>query len=170
MGCYFLIGSGFAATLDGVDRLIAQGKHVDAVLELEEWTRKYPRDFKAQFLLGKEYARSNRFDKAIETFQLVSGLRPELPEPHANLAAIFNVLGRLESAVRELNLYLERDPDASIAHVNLADLYVKLALQHYKKVLEQHKNLVLQAKFNSLKQILHETPRNAKDVGLGKND
>ncbi|MDQ6996369.1 MAG: hypothetical protein Q9M82_02785, partial [Mariprofundus sp.] len=81
-----------------------------------------------------------------------SALRPELAEPHGNLAVIYNELGRPQAAARELEKFLERKPGDPVTHENLGDLHVQLALKNYKLALARNETPELFKKYQQLLQ------------------
>ena len=121
-----------------------------------------PRDYQAWFLLGVAQARLQHFHPAIEAFRRVIELREDLAEPHNNLAVIYNELGDAKAAVMELELSLAKHPGSAVVEENMADLYVKLALQFYKKALEKADDSELEQRYLRLLQV--------RDPSLGEKD
>lgn len=109
-----------------------------------------PNDYQAWFKLGVVYSSEHHFHQAINAFRKVIALRPDLAEPHNNLAVIYNELGDDDSAVQELQIALKKQPGYTKAEENLADLYLKLAIEHYHNVLDQAPNPVLSARYERL--------------------
>jgi len=112
-----------------------------------------PDDYQAWFLLGVVQARAKHFHQAIEAFRRVIELRNDLAEPHNNLAVIYNELGDVKAAVHELEKSLKKHPDYAVAEENIADLYIKLALQYYKKALIKNDNQALMQRYTRLLQV-----------------
>ncbi len=112
-----------------------------------------PDDYQAWFLLGVAQARGQHFHQAIEAFRRVIELRDDLAEPHNNLAVIYNELGDVKAAVHELEQSLQKQPGYAIAEENIADLYIKLALQYYKKALVKNDNPALTQRYARLLQV-----------------
>jgi len=110
-------------------------------------------DYQAWFLLGVVQARNKHFHQAIEAFRRVIELRDDLAEPHNNLAVIYNELGDIKAAVDELEQSLQKSPDYAVVEENIADLYVKLALQYYKKALIKHNDPLLTKRYTRLLQV-----------------
>jgi len=120
---------------------------------LQKQVTSEPRDYQAWFMLGVSQARSKRFHQAIEAFRRVIELRHDLAEPHNNLAVIYNELDDVKAAVAELEQSLEKHPGYVVAEENIADLYVKLALQYYKSVLEKGENPMLSERYARLLRV-----------------
>ncbi|MDQ6955692.1 MAG: hypothetical protein Q9M21_00705, partial [Mariprofundaceae bacterium] len=73
------------------------------------------------------------------------------------------ILGDVKAAVSELEQSLQKHPGYAIAEENIADLYVKLALQYYKKSLVKNDNPALKQRYVRLLQV-RETRRAKEDV------
>ncbi len=130
---------------------------------LNKQVQSEPRDYQAWFLLGVAEARGKHFHQAIEAFRRVIELRDDLAEPHNNLAVIYNELGDVKAAVSELEQSLQKHPGYAIAEENIADLYIKLALQYYKKALLKNDNPALTQRYARLLQV--RDTRSAKKAG-----
>jgi len=142
-----------ADTLAEARALIASEHYPQAVEVLERVIKADTNNYHAWFLLGVAHSRQRQFYQAIEAFHRVSELRPDLAEPHNNLAVIYNELGDVRAAVRQLEISLEKKPDYATAQENIADLHVKLALQYYKKALAQTPNEALAKRYQRLLRV-----------------
>jgi len=129
------------------------GRVAEATQLLHQQVMDNPRDYQAWFLLGVSQAKIQRYHPAIESFHRVSELRPDLAEPHNNLAVIYNELGDVPAAIQELEASLKKHPGYLIAEENIADLYVKMALSYYKKALEKTDDKALQMRYARLLQV-----------------
>jgi len=138
--------------------LMDAGRDKEAVEMLQKLVHASANEYQAWFLLGVVYARQHQYHEAIEAFRKVSDLRPDLAEPHNNLAVIYNELGDLRAAVHELEVSLAKNPDYATAQENLGDLYVKLALQSYQRSLAQAPSDELQMRYNRLLQVRMDAP------------
>lgn len=96
------------------------GRYSVALEGLRQLVNKDKNDYQAWFLLGVAYTHDRRYYQAIEAFRQVIALRPDLAEPHNNLA----------------------------------DLYVKLALEHYRNSMEKAPNPVVQQRYTRLLNVL----------------
>jgi len=132
---------------------IDAGHSEAAVNALNELVGNDPDDYQAWFLLGVAASRQQQFQQAIEAFRKVIELRPELAEPHNNLAVIYNEQGDVRAAVKELEASLVKRPGYAIAEENIGDLYVKLALEHYRNAMEKGGNAPLQQRYTRLLQL-----------------
>lgn len=138
---------------DAAKRDIEAGHNGPAVEKLQALVKSDPEDYQSWFLLGVASSRQQRFHQAIEAFRRVIELKPGLAEPHNNLAVIYNELGDVRAAVRELEASLSKRPGFAIAEENLADLYVKLALQYYRSALEKSPSKALEQRYSRLLQV-----------------
>jgi len=132
---------------------LAAGHVNEATNLLHQQVKENPRDYQAWFLLGVSQAKIQRYQPAIESFRRVIELRPDLAEPHNNLAVIYNELGDVPAAVTELEASLKKHPGYLIAQENIADLYIKMALSYYKKALEKTDDKSLQERYARLLQV-----------------
>ena len=135
------------------ETMIAKGRDVTAINILKREVKKHPADYQAWFMLGVTQAKRRQFHDAIRAFNKVVELQPSLAEPHNNLAVIYNELGDLRAAVRELETSLELNPAYGTAYENIGDLYVKLAAQSYKKALIKNDSSTLQHRYERLLRI-----------------
>jgi len=142
-----------ASSLASAEALIAEGKDLAAISMLKRAVKENPDQYQAWFLLGVTQARKRHFDDAIAAFAKVSQLQPQLAEPHNNLAVIYNEMGNLTGAVRELEASLKLNPGYVTAHENIGDLYVKLAARSYKEALSKRENEQLRSRYENLLRI-----------------
>jgi len=127
---------------------------IDLALEqLKRAVKREANDYQAWFLLGVAYTRGQQFHQAMESFRRVIEINPQLAEPHNNLAVIYNALGDYRAAVDELEASLLKKPDYAVAEENLADLYVKLALENYRSALEKAPHPTLEQRYMRLLKV-----------------
>jgi len=137
---------------------LKQGHYTDAIEQLRTLVKNDADNYEAWFLFGVAHVHQQQFHQAIEAFRQVIALRPDLAEPHNNLAAVYNNLGDTKAAVKELEVALEKRPNYTIAEENLADLYIKLALQHYRNTLKTSPNPVIEQRYARLIQVRNPMP------------
>lgn len=130
------------------------GRYSVALESLRQLVSKDKNDYQAWFLLGVAYTHGQYYHQAIEAFRQVIVLRPDLAEPHNNLAAIYSALDDPEAAARELEQALVKRPDFMTAEENLADLYIKLALKHYRNSVKKEPNPVVKQRYIRLLKAL----------------
>ncbi|MDQ6974675.1 MAG: tetratricopeptide repeat protein, partial [Mariprofundaceae bacterium] len=132
---------------------LSQGHVNQAASLLHQQVKDHPRDYQAWFLLGVSQSKIQRYHPAIESFRRVIELRDDLAEPHNNLAVIYNELGDVPAAIKELEASLKKHPGYLIAEENIADLYVKMALMYYKTIVEKTDDQALQMRYARLLQV-----------------
>jgi len=132
------------------EAMIAKGSNIAAINILKKEVKKHPADYQAWFMLGVTQAKRRQFHDAVLAFNKVVELQPSLAEPHNNLAVIYNEMGDLRAAVRELETSLELNPAYGTAYENIGDMYVKLAAQSYKKALSKNDSSTLQQRYERL--------------------
>ena len=145
---------------------LKQGRYTDAIEQLRTLVKNDADNYEAWFLFGVAHVHQQQFHQAIEAFRQVIALRPDLAEPHNNLAAVYNNLGDTKAAVKELEIALEKRPNYTIAEEDLADLYIKLALQHYRNTLKTSPNPVIEQRYARLIQVRDPMPDDASSQPL----
>ena len=90
-------------------------------------------DVQIMFLRARTLAALNRVDEAENIYRQMTMRFPELPEPWNNLAAIYVSRDDLDQARRALETAIMIYPDYAIAHANLGDIQLKLALRAYQR-------------------------------------
>lgn len=125
-----------AAELDDIRRLADEGQREAALKRLDERLVRDPSDVPGRFLKGSILLDMGKLAEAREAFDEVSRRAPKLPEPYNNLAVIYAAQGDYEKARQALYTAAQQAPDYAAAHINLGDLYVKLATDSYRRALE----------------------------------
>ncbi|MDT8375434.1 MAG: tetratricopeptide repeat protein [Mariprofundaceae bacterium] len=132
---------------------IGSGRIDLALEQLKQAVKQESDDYQAWFLLGVAYTRGQQFHQAMESFRQVIRINPQLAEPHYNLAVIYNELGDYRAAASELERSLVKKPGDVTAEENLADLYVKLALENYRSVLKKAPGQALEQRYIRLLKV-----------------
>jgi Flp pilus assembly protein TadD len=112
-----------------IQRLQAAGNPAAALQQAERARALNPRDAQIRFLRGVLLTELKRDDEALEAFQRMNEDYPELADPLNNIAALQAAQGQLEAARASLEAALRNDPAHRAARENLADVYLRLALQ-----------------------------------------
>jgi tetratricopeptide (TPR) repeat protein len=125
-------------------------KTLRAAMDDQKWTRALdiseelnamrPREPQARFIRSVALSRLNRTEEAKNVLIALVTDYPELPEPHNNLATIYAKAGNYALAREELERAIAVAPEYTVAQANLADLYIRLAAEHYKTALDQTKD------------------------------
>lgn len=148
----------WAVTLEDIEARINGGDDQGAISGLQEIVAGDPENYQAWFLLGVTQAKLRRFKDAEVAFKHVAQLKPQLAEPHNNLAVIYNEQGELTAAIRELEASLKLNPDYTTAYENIGDLYLKLAARSYRSALAKGENAHLRMRYDRLLHLRDEAP------------
>ena len=117
---------------DGVLSLLSERRYSEARSELEPLLKRDPQAARLRLIDGILSAREGRTAEAIVIFERLRHDRPDMFEPHNNLAVLYARQGRLDAARESLAAALERRPDA-VAYANLGDLHMRLADRAYAR-------------------------------------
>ena len=74
-------------------------------------------------VLGTAYRNAKLYDKSIETFKRCAEQFPQFIYAHTGMASTYGLMGDLESARREVEIVLDRDPEFSVERFTTPDLY-----------------------------------------------
>jgi Flp pilus assembly protein TadD len=154
VACFCFSCSAVAADMYGQVKSDIQANRTEAALKtLRTMVKQQPDDYQAWFLFGVATARQQQYHQAIEAFRRVVELKPLLAEQHNILAVLYNELGDVRAAIRELEQSLKKRPGYAIAEENIADLYVKLALKNYRSALKKDPTPELEKRYARLLQV-----------------
>lgn len=115
------------ADINEARRLANDGQTDQALAHVAQMLRAQPADIAARLLHGVLLSSSGQSDAAIDAFLGIAEERPDLPEPHNNLAVLYAAQGRYDDARTALTHAIKLQPDYDVAHENLGDVYLKLA-------------------------------------------
>ena len=118
--------------IDGVLSLLSERRYSEARSELTPLLKRDPQAARLRLIDGILRAREGRTAEAIVIFEKLRHDRPDMFEPHNNLAVLYAGQGRLDAARGSLAAALERRPDA-VAYANLGDLHMRLADRAYAR-------------------------------------
>ncbi len=124
------------ASLPEIRSLAQQSRYQEAYDRLERYLKRRPGDEQGRLLKGVLLTRLDRIDDAIEAFRDLAGDRPQLPEPHNNLAVLYAAQGRYDEARRSLEKAVALQPGYGTARENLGDIYARLAHLEYMRAYE----------------------------------
>ena len=122
-----------AAVVEQVARLRKEGRRAEALEALEAALKTASRDAQLRFLYGVTMAEAGRRDDAVAVFEQLSSDFPELPEPYNNLAVMYAAAGDLDRARAALENAVRALPDYALAHENLGDLYLRMAVRSWER-------------------------------------
>jgi len=152
----------FADENEDVSKLYKQGSLSKALERADAYLASHPRDAQMRFQKGLILTEQNETDDAIKIFSALSEDYPELPEPYNNLAVLYASQGDYAKAKTALEMAMRTHPSYSTAHVNLGDIYAKMASQAYGKALQLDKeNTTAQTKLAMIKDLF--TPGRSRE-------
>lgn len=125
-----------APTAEEVQQLLHGGALDQALQATDRWLAAQPRNPQARFMQGVVLSRQNKRSEAIQAFTTLTQNYPELPEPYNNLAVLHAAEGRLDDARTALEMAIRLHPSYAAAHLNLGDLYLRLAAQAYRTAVQ----------------------------------
>lgn len=160
-----------SAELSEAEELIEAGELDAALAEVDSILSRNPGDLEARFLKGMILTGQARDVEAIEIFTSLTTDYPALPEPYNNLGVLYVQQGDFDNARAALHAAILIKPDYAIAHENLGDLYAKMAIQYYGRVLEKDRLSesvrLKQSKLNNLFNVLEPSKKKtAKNESL----
>ena len=104
-------------------------------------------------------------NQAIDTFRDLTERFPELPEPFNNLAVLYAEKGQFRLAKEILEQAIKTNPSYLTAHINLGDIFTKMASEAYNKALEIDKsNNIAITKLSMITQLFNYNPNTKNTV------
>ena len=105
-------------------------------------------------------------NQAIDTFRNLTERYPELPEPFNNLAVLYAEKGQFKLAKEILEQAIKTNPSYLTAHINLGDIFTKMASEAYNNALEIDKsNNIAITKLSMITQLFTYQP-NTKNTEI----
>ncbi len=87
-----------------------QGRHADAVRELQQYLTEQPRDAVAHAMLAQSFCELERFDEAEREAQQAVGIAPDEAFGHAAYAAVLHARNKLTTAENAIRQAIAIDP------------------------------------------------------------
>jgi tetratricopeptide (TPR) repeat protein len=108
-------------------------------------------------------------DEAINVFVSLTKSHPALPEPYNNLAVLYAQNGNFDLAKTALEKSIKTHPSYATAHINLGDLYTRMASESYNQALQIDKsNKNAKTKLSLIKKLFNFQPIN-KNIVLAED-
>lgn len=101
---------------------MSAGEFDEAILVLEEWTRREPGSWQAFTCLGAACAQLRRFEPAIRAFQRATQIKPRAANLRFNLGRAFELSGQPIKALHEYETAMRLDAAYSRAREAYASL------------------------------------------------
>jgi Flp pilus assembly protein TadD len=115
-----------------IERQFRAGQVAQAMANVERAIAARPDDAGLRFLRGVMLAETHREAEADQVYERLTQDFPELAEPYNNLAVLKAAKGQWDKARELLESALRNDPAYLVAHRNLGDVLVHLALREYE--------------------------------------
>ena len=138
--------------IEGIQKLIKQGKYSSAIKLAKSMITKDPRDFKAHYYLGKAYLADNKPELALMEFKTVNQTAifdqffSEI-EFRKQIAQLYFKFNQPEEALKEYLLLTKLEPNNAENFYNAGKIFEQRnkseqALQYYKKTISLNKRHV----------------------------
>ena len=159
IGIFFLF-SPFAhsmqSNIEEIKLLLKNGKYVLAETLTNNSIEDNLNDPELLFYKGIIETNMGKNNQAIDTFRNLTERFPELPEPYNNLAVLYAEKGQFSLAKEILEQAIKTNPSYLTAHINLGDIFTKMASESYNKALEIDKsNNVAITKLSMITQLFN---------------
>jgi len=169
IGSFFLLSSliSFAqSNLDEIKLLVKNGKYVRAETITNNSIKNNLNNPELLFYKGIIETNIGKNNQAIDTFRNLTERFPELPEPFNNLAVLYAEKGQYTLAKEILEQAIKTNPSYLTAHINLGDIFTKMASEAYNNALEIDKsNNIAITKLSMITQLFNYQP-NTKNTKI----
>ena len=176
IGSFFLLLSLAVHSQNNIDEikfLLKDGKYVRAETLTNKSIEENLNDPELLFYKGIIETNMGKNNQAIDTFRDLTERFPTLPEPFNNLAVLYAEKGQYDLAKKILEQAIKTNPSYLTAHINLGDIFTKMASEAYNNALEIDKsNNIAITKLSMITQLFNYQPntRNTQiDSIRGKN-
>ena len=168
MACFFLLSSltSFAQNkIEEIKLLLKNGKYNHAEILINNFNENNLNDPELLFYKGINETNLGKKNQAIDTFRDLTERFPELPEPFNNLAVLYAEKEQYRLAKEILEQAIKTNPSYLTAHINLGDIYTKMASEAYNKALEIDKsNNIAITKLSMITQLFNYQPNTKNTV------
>lgn len=129
----------------------------------------YPRDERAQNLLGGYHFGRQEYEQAVAAYQAALAINPAFSQPYNQMGYAYRFLGRYDEAEKAFKKYVELIPDDPNPYDSYAELLMKMgrfddSIRSYEKALAVDKNFVASYLGIGLDQIYKGQPAQARDT------
>ena len=136
-----------------VEKLFRNGDTTLAMQRADKAITERPRDASMRFLRAVMLTELQRTSEAIDAFNKLIEDFPDLPEPYNNLAVLLAAQGRIDTARDLLETALRHDPGYAVAHENLGDVFLRLALRAFERASSARSDDGLQRKLRLTREL-----------------
>jgi len=145
--------------------LLKQGKYENAESIIKETIEYNLNNPEILFYRGIIQTNLGKTNQAIDTFRDLTERFPELPEPFNNLAVLYAEKGQFRLAKEILEQAIKTNPSYLTAHINLGDIFTKMASEAYNKALEIDKsNNIAITKLSMITQLFNYNPNTKNTI------
>ena len=133
-----------------------------AIVEINKLLENEPNNQNILFLKAVTETKLEKIDLAIATYNKLIEKFPSLPEPYNNLAVLYADQNKLEEAKKILQKALKTNKSYSVAHINLGDIYTRMASEAYREAFELDKSPVANNKLQLINELFSYSPNMQK--------
>lgn len=160
---------GAEPALDTVRTHLDEGRLDQALQDVQNHLLRHPQDPQGLFLHALIMEKQGRIPDAMHSYEVLIALRPDLPEPYNNMAALLADQGEFDKASEMLQEALRTHPSYASAHQNLGKIYAAMASQAYRQVLGND-GLPLQVRLDPLEELILKEDQPEPPVVMAEND
>ena len=162
MGSIFLLASFTTfgkSNLEQIKILLKNGKYSRAEILVNKSIEDNLNNPELLFYKGIIETNIGKNNQAIDTFRNLTEKFPELPEPFNNLAVLYAEKGQFILAKEILEQAIKTNPSYLTAHINLGDIFTKMASEAYNNALEiDESNNIAITKLSMITQLFNYNP------------
>jgi len=173
IGCIFLFSTFLShaqsdqSIIEEIKVLLKNGSYDDAETLTNQSIENNLNNPELLFYRGIIETNQGEKNQAIVTFRDLTERFPQLPEPFNNLAVLYAEKGQFRLAKEILEQAIKTNPSYLTAHINLGDIFTKMASEAYNKALEIDKsNNIAITKLSMITQLFNYNP-NTKNTIMG---
>jgi len=157
------------ADISKLNKLIEEKEYLEAKKIVEQLLDSDKENPQLLFITGVLLSELGETDEAINVFVSLTKSHPALPEPYNNLAVLYAQNGNFDLAKIALEKSIKTHPSYATAHVNLGDLYTRMASESYNQALQIDKsNKNAKTKLSLIKKLFNFQPIK-KNIVLTEN-
>ena len=162
MGSIFLLASFTTfgkSNLEQIKILLKNGNYSRAEILVNKSIEDNLNNPELLFYKGIIETNIGKNNQAIDTFRNLTEKFPELPEPFNNLAVLYAEKGQFILAKEILEQAIKTNPSYLTAHINLGDIFTKMASEAYNNALEiDESNNIAITKLSMITQLFNYNP------------
>ena len=172
-------GSRSSKELDEIATLVEKGNNQTALLKLQEYTQRYPKEGLAWTILGRVNLDLDRLRDAERAYHKALELDPENFQAITGMGILSRKQGQNDEAMKYYNRALQLRPDYAYAYSSMAVIALKQghdkqALEYATKAYELEKtdktvvaNLAVSYHYNGMLELRDKTTAEAERLGSG---